>query len=177
MRIQHYRKHSKGSVIDPTRTKFIVPAFALSASIWGGASLILAEFPFVNTDYYFSLKVPITVFGTDFIPAIRWVEDDIVSRFKLWDDTTAVLYYPIYDGERIGLNAVLEIWSVNSANAPTLDADEELQSSLLNFPTAATTGCNDLCTAPDESTSLVQRTPVSLPPSAYCNPFCNNLCG
>jgi len=176
MRIQSYKTYSRSTIIQPERAKFVVPAFVLAAEAWAGSSNILAEFPFENDDYQFSLKLPITAFGSDFIAAIRWIEDDIIRRFKLWDDIDAILFFPLYNGERIGLNARLEIWSINSVEDPTLDDDYTLLSSVLVFPSTLL-GCSTVCTVPESSLTLTQAVPSSLPPSAYCNPFCNNLCG
>ena len=176
MRIQSFKPYSRGTIVQPERATFVVPAFTLSAAAWAGSSNILAEFPFENDDYQFSLKLPIAQFGSAFIAAIRWVEDDVIRRFKLWDDSTAVLFFPVYDGERIGLNARLEIWSLNTADAPTLVADYVFSSSVLAFPSTLL-GCSTQCAVPSASLTLTQATPSSLPPSAYCNPFCNNLCG
>lgn len=176
MRIQSFKQYSRGTIVRPERATFIVPAFSLNAETWAGSSNILAEFPFENTDYQFSLKLPITQFGSAFIAAVRWVEDDVIRRFKLWDDADAILFFPLYDGERIGLNARLEIWSLNTANDPTLDDDYTFYSSVLAFPSTLL-GCSTVCTVPSASLTLTQASPSVLPPSAYCNPFCNNLCG
>lgn len=174
MRIQPFRAYSKGTIISPQRTTVTIPAFAVTPDAWAGASDILAEFPFLNTDYYFSLRLPVNAFGEDFVAAVRWVVDDIVSRFIFWEhDTDINLDYPIYNGEKIGLNAVFEIWSVGD-DAATLTVAEVLENSILNFPDVTGLTPN---TQPSANITLVQRTPVSLPPSANCNPFCNNLCG
>jgi hypothetical protein len=178
-RIQEFKKFSKGTVIQPERVKLVVPSFTLAASDWAGASVILAEYPFGNDDYRFSIKTPTKQFGTNFIAAIRWVMDGfLVYRFKLWDDEDAVLLYPVYDGERIGLNATLEIWSINSADEPTLAVDHTFYSSVLVFPDAdqGAGSCCCSCEQPEQTITLVASIPSPLPPSAYCNPFCASIC-
>lgn len=172
---QQFSKYSAATVIQPERVGFVVPDFLLSVPVWSGASTVLAEFPIGNTNYYFSLKLPIAAFGSNFIAAIRWKVSDTCYRYKLWDNALGVLYYPIYAGERIGLNATLEIWSINSASAPTLDADTTLYSSVLVFPSGDIgTGCS--CDPPSSIVTLVQTAASPQPPASYCNPFCNTLC-
>lgn len=166
MKIQDFRKFEKFLAIQPTRLKFVLPAFTLDASAWTGASVIVAEYA-INNNYWFSFKLPIDAFGENFVAAIRYVSGSAVIRAKLFDHDDAVLYYPLYAGEKIGLNAVLEIWSVNTANAPTLAADETLYSSVLEFPD----DCPSCCSQPDVSQVLATIAFVNVP-YGYCNPFC-----
>jgi hypothetical protein len=170
--IQSFAKFTNATYLQPTRIKIVIPAFTLDIPTWANASQLLAEFPVGNTDYYFSLKLPTPAFGSEFICAIRWKLDDICSRFKLWNDTLGILYFPIYSGERIGLNAIIEIWSIDSNDAPTLSADKTLYSSQIVFPDSY---C-DTCEIPSETITLVQTAASPLPPYANCNPFCDNLC-
>jgi len=175
MRIQNFSKFRDANSIEAQRKKIIIPSFTLSVPVWAGASALLAQFPIGNTDYYFSFKLPFTVFGSNFVPAIRWKLDDTCYRFVFWENSKAVLYYPVYAGERIGLSAVLEIWSINSSSAPVLTSNTTLYSSQIVFPEAITSpGC--ACENPDESITLTQQAASVLPPYAFCNPFCNNLC-
>jgi len=164
------------TIIEPSRVQIVLPAFSLVAPIWAGASGILAEYPIDNTAP-FSFKLPIEQFGENFIAAIRWMEDgDIFVRYKLFEHDDAVLYYPLYDGEQIGENAVLEIWSVNSTDAPTLDIDYTLYSSQLVFPAGETTQCSACCQNSESVITLVATPASELPPGAACNPFCGDLC-
>ena len=172
MRLQQFRKIGRPTVVQPTRTKLIIQPFTLAVPTWAGSSVILAEYNVGNSDYIFSIKSPVPVFGSDFIAAVRWLIDGntAVARFKFWDDTDGKLFYPVYNGEAIGVNAVIEIWSVNTTNAPTLSEDEILYSSVLNFP--RNFGCNVCCTIPDISTLLLQTPPTTVDPNTFCNPFC-----
>lgn len=175
MKIQSFPKFRDASYLQPQRVRIVIPAFTLSVSIWANASTILAQFPFGNDDYYFSIKIPVIKFGENFVAAVRWKVNDTCYRFKLWDATNAVLYYSVYAGERIGLNAILEIWSVNSASVPELSEAYTLYSSQIVFPDANTTSCSS-CAQPDAAIDLVQQAASVLPPYAFCNPFCNSLC-
>lgn len=171
MRIQQFQYFRDLELIQPQRAKFVVPAFALDAQAWYGTSRMISEFDIGNA-FIFSLKLPIRQFGSAFMLAIRWTEDSISYRFKLWSDSKAVLYYPVYNGERIGANAVLEIWSINSTSAPTLSAEKSLETSFLAFSTSSCCSC---CDNPDVQQLLVLSEPSPLPPYAYCNPFCDIL--
>lgn len=177
MKRQNFDKFGNPTIIQPERVQMIIPAFTLSASVWAGASVVLAEYE-IGNDYYFSFKKPVPVFGENFVAAVRWHEGDdtTIRRFKFWadPDDLDVLYYPIYAGEKVGLSAVIEIWSVNTASMPTLDDDETLETSVLTFPSIQTQSCG--CTVPSSIITLTQTDPSVLPPGAYCNPFCDDLC-
>lgn len=166
--MQRFKKFSEAQVTQPLRKTMTLPAFTLATPTWLGASQRLSEYAVGNTDYYFSFKTPIRKFGINFIPAIRWKLDNKLYRFKLWDDSLAVLYFPVYSGEKIGLNAVMEIWSINTVAAPSLSAAKVFSSSVLVFPAP---GCG--CTVTPENINLTAQTPIELPPYAHCNPFCD----
>ena len=166
------------TVIEPQRVQIVIPAFILDVPAWPGSSGILAEAPFLNT-VPFSIKLPIGAFGSNFIAAIRWIEDtDIYVRYVLFNHDDAVLHYPLYNGEQIGANAVLEIWSVDSLLPPTLLDDFTLLSSEFVFPNGERSNygsCNSCCENPELILTLAFTPPSELPPGE-CNPFCGNLC-
>lgn len=168
MKIQQFVRHRDATLIQPQRVKFVIPAFTLAASAWAGASVILADY-LVSNDYYFTFKLPIRSFGSAFVPAISYIENAVTYRFKFWDDADAVLYYPVYAGDVIGPNARLEIWSLNTADAPTLAAAKSLDTSVLAFQTNACTSC---CSNPSVSQVLTLEASVYHSPYSYCNPFC-----
>lgn len=160
---------STPTISAPQRTNFIIPSFTLSVPTWAGASSLLGIYDVGNTDYKFSLKLPIAEFGTAFVPALRYVEDGVVYRFKLWE--AGVLYFPVYNGEKIGYNAKLEIWSINSSSAPDLESDKSLPSSLLTLPSNC--NCNPVVNSQILLTESALPDPIA--PDTYCNPFCENL--
>ena len=170
MKKQIYRKFSKSRSVGPERNTIVVPAFTLAIPIWAGASTLLAEFPYTN-NFYFSIRTPVKKFGSNFIFAVRWTLDEVIYRFKFWDDSLSLLYYPLYSGQRIGLNAVFEVWSINSASAPTSSTAKTLETSALTFPDDC---CG--CDVTPYSVGLVQTPASPLPPYASCNPFCDTLC-
>ena len=175
---QAFRYYTEPAVIvSPQRTQIVVPAFALSVPTWIGASSLLGEFPIENTQN-FSFQLPIAAFGENFIAAIRWLADTGVwARYVLFEHDDAVLNYPLYAGEKIGENAVLEIWSVDSDQIPELAEDYVLFSSVLVFPPGYTTRfCNPCCQNGESVITLAMTAASELPPGAECNPFCDTLC-
>lgn len=171
MRIQDFIRFRDITLIQPQRVKVIVPPFNLAVPTWSGASQRLIQFPFSNS-YFFVLRRGIKKFGSNFIAAVSFIEDNIVTRYKLWDDSLGVLYYPIYDGDVLGPNANLEIWSINSPNAPSLGASVTLDTSALAFQTIMCTSC---CSNPNVAQLLVQQDPTLILPGDQCNPFCDTL--
>jgi len=170
MKTHWSKKFNSPNVINPRRNTFLLPSFTLAPSTWSGASLLLSLYSFGNTDYSFSLKLPIVAFGENFVAAVRWVSNGIVYRYKLWDD--GVLYFPVYNGERIGLNAVLEIWSVETTEAPDLLDNYIFYSSVFTFPPNC---CPCLAEFGNEILLTLLPTPDPIPPDTFCNPFCENL--
>jgi len=167
VRIQDFSKFRDMNLVQPTRVQLSIPAFTLPVPSWHGASDLLVEYALNNVDYKLALRTPLRKFGSNFVVAIRWKEDDIYYRFVFWSDPLAVLFFPLYDGETIGLNATIEIWSVNSSSAPT-SPGVVLESSQLVFPVNS---CQSCCIVPLQVITLVATGPIVLPPGV-CNPFC-----
>jgi hypothetical protein len=170
MKLQDFRYYRAADVIKPQRMTLIVPTFTPSLPVWSGVSALLGEMALSNS-YYFSFKTPIRSFGVGFVLAVRWTVDGNTRRLKLWADDDDVLYYPVYDGERIGLNAVLEIWSVNSDDVPTNAAAASMKISVLAFPTGSCCSC---CSQPEASQTLEVIDSDPCPPYDYCSPWCND---
>lgn len=167
MKLQQFKKFSTVDYIQAQRTELVIPAFTLEASTWAGASALLAEYAIGNTTKI-SLRKPIKAFGENFVAAVRWQSEGVYYRFVFWEDIDAVLYFPIYNGEVIAAGAVIEIWSVNTTEAPTLASAKVLESSVLVFPSE----CGSCCVQPSSQVLLVQTGPIVLPPGV-CNPFCD----
>jgi hypothetical protein len=168
MKLQDFRYYKSATLIQPQRVKIIIPDFSFSLPTWSGASDLLGEMELSN-DYYFSLKLPIRSFGAGFILAIRWRDEGIDYRLKLWEDVGEVLFYPLYNGEIIGLNAVVEIWNINTNDAPVNASAFTLYSSLLAFPNGSCCAC---CSNPDVSQTLAVVAADPCAAYSYCNPFC-----
>jgi hypothetical protein len=170
MKLQDFGYYKAADVIKPQRMVEIIPAFTLSLPTWSGVSALLGEMALANS-FYFSFKAPIRAFGQGFVLAVRWTEEGETHRLKLWADDLDVLYYPVYDGERIGLNAVLEIWSINNAVIPLNAVAKSLKISVLAFPTGA---CCTCCSQPEASNTLAVTASDPCPPYDYCSPWCND---
>lgn len=163
MRDAAYRRIS---AVRASRKTLIVPSFAYAAT-WIGVSEMLASAAISNTNP-FSIKRPITAPNSTFVAAVRWSESPYVYRYKLWDD--GVLYFPVYNGEQIGANAYLELWSVADQALAAITSDWTLTVSKLVLP--------DLCQCilNFESTTLALAAPTEIPAYQYCNPLCTPLC-
>ncbi len=170
MRLQDFAYYRGADIIKPQRMTVVVPVFALSLPTWGGVSELLGEMPLDNS-YYFSFKTPLRAFGAGYVLAIRWTDAGNTNRLKLWEGEDEVLYYPVYAGERIGLNAVIEIWSINSSTIPANTLAKALKISVLAFPTGA---CCTCCSQPEASQELAVEASDPCPPYDFCSPWCND---
>lgn len=157
MKTHWFNQFDEPALKKPERTEFILPAFTLPPDTWAGASQLLATWSFENSTYAFSLKLPIEEFGENFVAAVSYIDGDTTIRFKLFDNDLAVLYFPIYNGEKLGENALLEIWSVETDEAPTLEDNEVLISSVFDIaPTCP-------CTTAIVSETLLTSVPLPEP--------------
>lgn len=177
MRAAAYKYYKASRVIEPQRQQMVLPAFELPVPLWAGASTVLAQYNIENSED-FSLRLPVDAFGANFVLAVRWLVDtDVWARYVLWEDDAAVLNYPVYSGQRIGANAVLEVWSVDSEETPALEDDYVFETSVLVYPYGQTAGnCTSCCSNASSVLTLTAVAAEELPPGASCNPFCGDLC-
>lgn len=133
---------SRWTTIDKTewanvyRLGFQLPVFSFSTVQWLGASFIIYEFRY-NVGTYFSIKFPTNKpTPTTFVLAVRWVEGDQIHRYKFWENHTELLHYPLYTGQKIGPEFVLEVWTVQNSTVVQLEAPLQLLSSILVLRTS-----------------------------------------
>lgn len=109
-----YYPYRASTVDGPIRAQVQLAAFSYTVS-WYGVSDLLATYD-INNNNEFSFQLPITAPNDTFILCVAWTDEDgNALRFKLWDG--GVLYYPVYNGERIGADAQLEVWSADNVTA------------------------------------------------------------
>ena len=147
------------------RASIVVPDFT-GVTTWVGVSLMLARYPVENTGEY-SLKLPIDAPNGTIVACVSWTDGTYVFRYKLWEG--GVLYWPVYNGERIGANSYIEIWSTAESNAPAFDA-MTFYTSRRVFPDLVN------CLPGVESKTLVAKAFTSVPSYQAENPFCSPLC-
>lgn len=120
------------TVVGPTRWQLVIQPFAI-ANTWHGTNQLIASGNIGNT-YPFCIDVTTIQPSTSCIAAIRWTDaNSNTFRVLLWNVTGAALYYPIYTGQVIGANAVVEVWNVN--NNAVASASINLNISMLNQET------------------------------------------
>lgn len=150
--------------IVPNRVDLQVPAFELTHT-WAGVSLMLARYALGN-DRLLSLALPIDrPDGANYLLALSWDACPYVHRYKLWDG--GKLHFPTYNGQRIGKNARLEVWSM-AAGAAENPAPWMLPTSWLLFPVVPDT----VFTVPTATLVPVSIGVAGISPDAYCDPLC-----
>lgn len=156
---------NKPQVVVPSRTKLVLPQFTHSV-VWLGVSELLARYPLLNTERKLSIALPVRPPNSTFLLAISWTENDVPYRYKFWDGGS--LHFPIYDGQRIGLNAYLEVWSIDDVTAATAD-EFILYTSWMNEVLDDGMGKEDFI--PDIEQLLVSEAFVEVPAGDPENPF------
>ncbi len=100
---------------------------------WAGASVIIAQYNFSSTKNFVLEDLPEAPDEANFCLCIRYRVGDTVYRYKLWEGVGEVLNAPLYSGEVIRKNFVLEIWTVENINQAELEAEITLVSSILKL--------------------------------------------
>lgn len=145
-----YYPFRKSTIDEPLRTEIQLAAFSYNVS-WLGVSDLLSTWD-INNTAELSLQLPIEPPNGTFVLCVAWTDEDgNAYRFKLWE--AGVLYYPVYNGERIGVDAQLEIWSVAAITAAMTETFT-LYSSWLTEPDLC------ICTSTDNDPTVI---PVAAP--------------
>lgn len=117
--------------------RILVSAFVASYDGWPGASYVVAR-TIITLDHAWAVVTPVAYpAGTNACAVLRWIgTDDVVNRFKLWQDVGEILAYPLYDGRPIPAGSVaLEFWCVNDGTSVlTLPEDWYLETTELTLP-------------------------------------------
>jgi hypothetical protein len=80
---------------------------------WLGVSIIQCQINYVAPRHF-------TIVGVEqpqlyrFCLCVRWVQDGVVHRYKLWEDVGEVLEFPLYNNEVIPPYFTLELWDNNN---------------------------------------------------------------
>lgn len=125
------------TLVKDKNLRILIPAFSTTYAGWPGSSYVVARV-IITLDESWSIITPV-LYPTEFnaCAVIRWVAvDDTVQRYKLWEDVSEVLAYPLYAGEPIPAGTVaLEFWCVNDGlSTMTLPEDWYLETSKLTLP-------------------------------------------
>lgn len=101
-----------------------LPAFTYSGIGWKGASEIVTQFNYTATKNFTLRELPEPPVNVNFCLVIRYRIGLTTFRYKLWDSIGEVLNEPLYNGQVIKKNFVLEIW--NTANFTEVSLAEAL---------------------------------------------------
>lgn len=105
----------------------VLPTFSYTDLSWLAASRVLLEVDY-TLDSRITLSYPVQKpANANYVLAVRLSDG---SRYKLWDDSLALLTYPIYAGQSLTTSFSLEVWSINYPLAS--------QSTTLDVPTNST---------------------------------------
>lgn len=151
------------------RAQFIVPPFTY-LSEWRGVASLVGEFP-LNNSRPVSIQKPYSI-ANSYVFAVRWEDSKNGSqyRYKLWESEG--LFFPVYKGEKIGVNAILEVW--NRECFITASSCDNI--SLFTSWLSADQDC--CCPSTDAGPTVMPLVPAyayDLPPYSNCNTFCSPL--
>lgn len=134
----NWLKFTPAGVPSYRRSYIDLPSFSYSGLSWSGASVIVAQFNFSATSNFILLNRPTKPLNVNYGLCVRYRVGETVYRYKLWQDTNFVLNddgAPIYNGQIIKKNFVLEIWSLNGQSTASQASSIRMFSSLRSLPT------------------------------------------
>ena len=136
------------------RGKFNLSAATLSTT-WAGASEVLAQYNFAASKNFIINSVPAKPTNATYMLCIRFREDEVVTRYRLWDDANFISQVEKYNGQAIKKNFSLEVWSISGQAAISLEATE-LVSGITLLPTDYRDSSNY------SDATAVEATPVAI---------------
>ncbi len=138
-----------------------ITPFTVSLEAWAGASRIFALQKLNLPGTTFSIRAGQVFNQSMFFICVKWVSNNIVKRYKIWNPPGALLSYPVYAGEIIpATGAYLEYWSTSSGTTPSI-GNFNIITDILEVP-------SDCCS--EEGTALANGICVIGPLSANFPP-------
>jgi hypothetical protein len=93
----------------------VLPAFAILGVTWKGASEVIRQWGYSANRNFALRRKPTKPDDSNYMLCIRYREDDEVTRYRLWNDDAfggSDEIFPLYSGQRIRANFVLEAWNL-----------------------------------------------------------------
>jgi hypothetical protein len=147
-------------------TYFIIPAFEITDIPITDVndSYIITQFN-AELGYNVSFKTITKPDGVDdFCLCVKYREDDVVTRYKLWSGVGEIMWdsIPDYNGEVIKGNMCFEVWTKVGSTTATLPEDLQIYTTLRRVPTSMT-DYDDSVNATLESTGSMSNTDDTYP--------------
>jgi hypothetical protein len=155
------RTLTKSNVLSRNNGCFILPAFSVSISLPVAYSFETLQFNFSSPTPFSFISIPSGV-GKNFCPVVRYRVGEVATRFKLWS-TTELLYVPLYAGEVIKSNFVIEIWTLPDAAVASNASSLVILSSHLYSPSSIYDVGNKIVANGTEIADLFRAVPETLP--------------
>jgi len=112
-----------------------IPVFTYSGIIWKGASEIVVQYNYTTTKNFILRSLPVKPTGVNYVPCIRYRVGGVVYRYKLWGDIGELMpTVPLYNGEVIKKNCVIEIWNIESSLIVSNAAELQITTSIRSIP-------------------------------------------
>ena len=113
---------------------FIIPVFSVTGLTWLGSSKVEQQFNYSASVNFQLRALPAAPVGVNFCPCIRYRVGTTSFRYKLWENVGELLYVPLYAGQIIKKNFVIEVWSTNNSEV-SLAAAIIIPANIVRLPT------------------------------------------
>lgn len=142
-----------------------LPVFSYSSDLdWKGASEIATQFNYAASQQFVLRNRPAKPAGVNYCLCVSYRVGNTVYRWKLWENAGEVLNVPLYGGQVIQPNFVLEVWTVLNVTIVTNAAALRLFSGVVIIPTDLRSEDTALATGVEYPKSVVQFSFVELQP-------------
>jgi hypothetical protein len=154
---------------DYTLAYFLLPAFEVNGIVWKGASEIVKQWTLTASKNFALRNRPTKPTNANYIACVRFRIGGDVYRYRLWDHADLVLpNVPLYNGEVIRRNAVLEIWNVNGQATASQTTPIRMTASIRRVISDFSAMPADYEDATAAAVASLQSADIVLPnPSAY----------
>ena len=137
-----------------------VAGFTQVLETWAGASRIFALQDISLPNQNFSIRLGQNINVPTYVMTVKWVDQGVVKRYKLWSNGYEVLSYPLYNGEIIpGEGAQFEYWTTSFSNR-AFSLPFELETDILEKPDSC---CDEIGTAIANGICLIGTLPNPYP--------------
>ena len=113
---------------------FELPAFSYENPPWAGASEIVAQYNYSADRNFYIVTPPTKPTGVNYGLCVKFRVGTTVYRYKLWEDRNFVYGRNVYNGEIIGKNFCLEVWSLNGEATSSQATAIQTLSSIRQYP-------------------------------------------
>lgn len=104
------------TVIGKTRSYIEIPAF-VESNTWRGVPTVAIQFNYLASEGFVLKDIPAQPDNANFNLAIKFVENEVVTRYILWGTLNDIPEATLYNKQRINKDFTIEVWDKSTATS------------------------------------------------------------